>query len=471
MKDDKNIEEQKNMPQEDDNNEFKASTTNSSKDIGIGGDTHNLDQEYIEDKKADISSLRSLVSADPKQNMMIIGVALLLIIFAGYYFFFGGGSHTTQTLIGNDIPLDHGRQKIKGQVGTPILSSSANTSPSYEVAVNPDLIPQSSPVPATPSPFAVPTPASPQPTSNPPAPKILTQPPLAPQSHSLSQHGTGKDVEITANSAQQVQAKIKSSIMLTNGQSGSNPAGKSGSTITRDLTNSFTPTATTAPASQLTAVGDMSGIVAQGKIIETVLETPINTNYPGPIRAMISRDVYSEMGSNVLIPKGSRVLGTMAGGYTAGQTRVIITWNRIIMPNGYDMQVQGSPGVDKLGMIGVEGIVDRQLWNTLGNALLISAINIGLADLVQNGFNVGAQTSTVSTGTDGVQTSTNTLTPVQQSAQTSLANLSTTFQQWLSSNFTVKPFIDLDQGTIVKIFVNADLQFPSYISSGVNVIK
>ena len=343
--------------------------------------------------------------------------------------------------------------------------------------MNPNLIPQSATVSAIPTP-AIPTPAAPvvpQTAAAPTVPKAITQPTLSPNSH-FSQGNLDKNSAVNAAAAaQQEQAKMKSSIMLTGGGQGSNSSAasgtKTGTVSTRDLTNNFTPATTSAPSSQLTAVGDMSGIIAQGKIIETVLETPINTNYPGPIRGLISRDVYSEMGSNVLIPKGSRVIGTMAGGYSAGQTRVIITWNRIIMPNGYDMQVQGSPGVDKLGMIGVEGIVDRQLWNTLGNALLISAINIALADVVQNAFNVGSQTSTVSTGTDGVQTSTNTLTPTQQSAQTSLSNLSSTFQQWLSSNFTVKPFINLDQGTIIKIFVNADLQFPSYISSGVNVVK
>jgi len=440
------------------------------------GDTQNLEDEYVGDSqssKSDLSPIKSLVGANPKQSMAMLAVLILVLGGAAYYFIYG--DKTKKPTTENLIPLEHGKTKIKGDVAAPVIQGSSTLSPAQDLAINPNMVPQYNAPPAPPAPPALQQPQQVQKQTEqlptPPAPEI--------NNNVVPKAGNPVLTVDSQQSTQQQSAKLKSSIMLTNSSGGASSAssstpGKPGTataTATRSLSNNFTPAVTVAATSQLTAVGNMSNLITQGKILEAVLETPVNTNYPGPIRALISRDVYSEMGENILIPKGSRVIGTIVAGYQAGQTRVLITWNRIILPNGYDMQVQGAPGVGKLGTIGIEGIVDRQLWNTLGNAILLSAINIGLADLVENAFGVGSQTSTVSTGTDGVQTSTNTVTPTQQAAQTELGNLGNTFKQWLASNFTVQPFIDIDQGTIVKIFVNADLQFPSDISSGVKIVK
>ena len=444
-----------------------------------GSEAQNLEDEYVEDvqEKSDVSSIKSLVGASPKQNMAMLAILILVLGGASYYFLYGNKHVPAPT---ESIPLSSGPGKV-GSVGAPEVSGSDGFS--SDAAVNANQFPgqfyntpndnvQAS-HPSLPQPTQAVKPPASAPTPAAHAPTVPAQPQLNGAGHSQNPL-----LPNAQQAAQEQTAKLKSSIMLVSGSGGGGGGAKPGSAEAAAAassalrSNSFTPSSSAATISQLTSVGDMSSLVVQGKILEAVLETPVNTNYPGPIRALISRDVYSEMGENILIPRGSRVIGTIVGGYQAGNTRVIIAWNRIILPNGYDMQVLGAPGVGKLGMIGVEGIVDRQLWNTLGNAILLSTINIGLADVAQNAFNIGSNTATSTTDpTTGGITTTNTLTPTQQAAQTEVGNLGSTFKSWLMANFAVNPFIDLDQGTIVKIFVNADLQFPSDISSGINIIK
>ena len=274
--------------------------------------------------------------------------------------------------------------------------------------------------------------------------------------------------ESAAKTKERASSRLKSS-MLIGGSGGKDKSSAQNSS--RDLDVDYVAEASSAPLSKLTKVGQMSSIITQGKIIETVLETPVNTNYPGPIRALVSKDVYSEKGSNVLIARGSRVIGEIAGGYQAGQTRLLIKWNRIILPSGYDIKVEGAPGVSNLGSVGVEGIVERQLWNSLGNVALLSAINIGLAKIMEKELSVGSNTTTSTTSPDGAQTTNSTSSPTQQAAKQALNETSGSIKKWVTDNFTTKPYIEIDQGTIVKIFVNSDIQFPKNISTGVDILK
>jgi type IV secretion system protein VirB10 len=290
-----------------------------------------------------------------------------------------------------------------------------------------------------------------------------TPPPIAPES-SLATHKA-------VNKNNRETTKIKSSIMLTGGSSKSEQKGKGGTKIdSNTASGTFTPAVTTASAAVVTTIGDMATTITQGKILDSVLETPINTLYPGPIRAVISRDIYSEKGTNVLIPKGSRIIGSIKGGYKAGSTRVAVNWTRIILPSGYDINITSAPGTDKLGMLGVEGIVNRQFIETIGSAALLSIINISAAKMVEDYFNIKSNSQTTSTSSSGVVTTQNTQTPTQQAAQTEFTNLSNLTKDWLKQNFVPTPYIVVDQGTRIKVFVNQDIRFPKNLN-GTNFIR
>ncbi|MCH9754179.1 MAG: TrbI/VirB10 family protein [Alphaproteobacteria bacterium] len=441
-----------------------------------------LDEEYVEEDKnqSQISQIKSLVSQDPRKSMMMLVVFLVVMGGVIYYFFYDKSSDVIPTT-GTPSTLDGNKGKEINKVVTPKVVGSSAPAPEYSLAIDPSKLSlndnkqedvkvevinnvQSPPKPADPK--------SPGPAPS-PAPSYQAKPSInqSPQVVSSAPEFQKKTDEEAKQKAK--DTKLKSSLMLVGGKSeGASAKGSQDSqNKTRDLSANFSVEASTAPVSRLTKVGNMSHLITQGKIIEAVLETPVNTNYKGPIRAVISRDVYSELGENVLIPKGSRVIGNLIDGYRAGQTRVLLKWSRVILPSGYDIKVEGSPGVDKLGMIGIEGVVDRQFWNTLGNTVLLSALNVSLAKVLESEFGVSDSTSTTTVATDGSQTTNSTSTATQDAIKDQIDDISDGLKNWVTSNFATTPFITVDQGTVVKIFVNADIQFPSDISSGVNILK
>jgi type IV secretion system protein VirB10 len=124
--------------------------------------------------------------------------------------------------------------------------------------------------------------------------------------------------------------------------------------------------------------GDMAFVLARGKIIEAVLESAINTDLGGEIRAIISRDVFSEREKIILIPKGSKIFGVYATGTEGAYGRISIIWNRIDLSSGYTINLDAL-SVDNLGRKGEQGRVDNKFKERFTNAVLSSAFNIGLA--------------------------------------------------------------------------------------------
>ena len=124
---------------------------------------------------------------------------------------------------------------------------------------------------------------------------------------------------------------------------------------------------------------DLKHSILQGKVIDGVLETAINTQLDsGIIRAVVSRDVYGEQGDLILIPKGSRLVGrygaSSSGSGSKVMTRVYASWNRIITPSGIDLSLGDTPSSDALGRNGVPGYLDTNLSNNLLNAFLVSVL-------------------------------------------------------------------------------------------------
>jgi len=146
--------------------------------------------------------------------------------------------------------------------------------------------------------------------------------------------------------------------------------------------------------------GDMHLVLGRGKILDAVVESAINSDYGGEIRAVMSRDVYSEWGKNILIPKGSRLFGTYSAGVSGNYGRVQVEWTRIDLANGYSVNLSGI-GIDALGRKGAQGRVDDKFKERFANAVMNSAFSIGVASAVDK-----VVTPVVSTQAAATQTST-----------------------------------------------------------------
>ena len=156
---------------------------------------------------------------------------------------------------------------------------------------------------------------------------------------------------------------------LTPGEGPSSSAGGSGTTVgTASMGDDV---------AHATIIRGRSTLVPQGTLISAVLETPLNSSRPGLARAVISRDVRGFDGSRVLAPRGSRLIGEFRSDASAGQHRVLVTWTRLIRPDGVAIRI-GSPSTDALGGAGIAGSVNTHFFQRFVNAILQSALTVGV---------------------------------------------------------------------------------------------
>ena len=140
-----------------------------------------------------------------------------------------------------------------------------------------------------------------------------------------------------------------------------------------------------APA-QARAMANPSTTVTEGTMIPAILETAINTDVPGYVRAVVSQDVRSFDGTEVLIPRSSRLIGQYQSGVQQGQKRAYVIWTRLIRPDGASVNI-ASPAVAFDGTTGLEGNVNNHFFRRFGSAMLLSVIG-GLGAIASGGTSV-----------------------------------------------------------------------------------
>lgn len=120
--------------------------------------------------------------------------------------------------------------------------------------------------------------------------------------------------------------------------------------------------------------------VKAGTIIPGVLLTGVNSDLPGQMIAQVREPVFdTETGQHLLIPQGARLVGLYGHQTVYGQERVLITWKRVIFPNGSSLTLKdGMPGTDALGAAGFRDEVNQHLVRVFGSALLLSVISAGI---------------------------------------------------------------------------------------------
>ncbi len=135
---------------------------------------------------------------------------------------------------------------------------------------------------------------------------------------------------------------------------------------------------------QARAMTNPSATVTEGTLIPAILETAINTDVPGYVRAVVSQDVRSFDGKRVLIPRSSRLIGQYQAGVQQGQRRAYVIWTRLIRPDGVSVSL-ASPAVGFDGATGLEGDVNTHFFKRFGSGLLLSVVG-GLGAVATGGI-------------------------------------------------------------------------------------
>lgn len=115
-----------------------------------------------------------------------------------------------------------------------------------------------------------------------------------------------------------------------------------------------------------------------GSVIAASLITGLNSDLPGFVTAQITENVYDSVtGSTMLVPQGSRLFGSYDSKVAYGQSRALVIWQRILLPNGSSIRIDNVPAADSEGYVGLADRVDRHSWQLLKGVVLSTLLGVG----------------------------------------------------------------------------------------------
>jgi type IV secretion system protein VirB10 len=173
-----------------------------------------------------------------------------------------------------------------------------------------------------------------------------------------------------------------------------------------------------------------------GSIIAASLITGLDSDLPGQVIAQVTEPVYdTATGAYLLIPQGARLIGVYDSVVAFGQTRALLVWQRLILPDGYSIQLDNLPATDAAGYAGLADKVDFHTWQLLKG--------VGLSTLL----GVGTEISFGDDESDLVRA-------IRQSTQQSASQAG---QQVVSKQLDVQPTLRVRPGWPLRVIVHKDL--------------
>jgi type IV secretion system protein VirB10 len=190
-----------------------------------------------------------------------------------------------------------------------------------------------------------------------------------------------------------------------------------------------------APVTRAEVIVNPGNTVLQGTMIQAVTETALDSTLPGAIRAIVSEDVHAFDGTRILIPRGARLVGRYRSDVALAQSRVMVAWDRIILPDNQTVEISAFGG-DELGRTGTTGFVDTRFAQRFGSAALISLIGALPAAAAGQIETEAAADVARDVGTD----------------------LRDSTQSVMQDYLAIRPVIHVDQGTRITVMVDRDLE-------------
>lgn len=176
-------------------------------------------------------------------------------------------------------------------------------------------------------------------------------------------------------------------------------------------------------------------MLSAGSVIAASLITGLRSDLPGMVTAQVTENVFdSATGRILLIPQGARLIGSYDSAVAFGQSRALVVWQRIIMPDGSSIALDNAPASDPAGYVGLADKVDSHSWSLVKGAAISTLLGVG-SELQFSG------------GSDLVQA-------IRQSSQQSVSRAGA---QLTSKTLSVQPSITVRPGAPVLLVVHRDL--------------
>jgi type IV secretory pathway VirB10-like protein len=185
-------------------------------------------------------------------------------------------------------------------------------------------------------------------------------------------------------------------------------------------------------------------LIEDAQRVPAALITGIRSDLPGQITAQVTENIYdTPTGRARLIPQGTRLIGVYDSQVAFGQSRVLLVWTRLIMPNGRSIVLERQPGADTAGYSGLEDEVDNH-WGALFRAALLSTL-----------LGVGSELGS----TSGTGSNSDVITALRRGSSDSLNQ---TGQKVVQQNLNIQPTLTVRPGFPVRVIVNRDLVLDPY---------
>jgi type IV secretory pathway VirB10-like protein len=197
------------------------------------------------------------------------------------------------------------------------------------------------------------------------------------------------------------------------------------------------------PAGSADAAAGKTYVLFEGSLLETVLINRLDGSFAGPVECLLSTDVYSNDRQHLLIPAGSKLLGETKKVDTFGQTRLAVVFHRLLMPDGYSVNLDQFKGLNQSGDTGLRDQVNNHYLRIFGVSLAIGA----LGAVAQGGTAGSLNASGADLMRQGFAAST-----AQSSAQI------------LDKFLNIMPTVTVREGHRVKVYLSGDLALPDYSS-------
>ena len=191
--------------------------------------------------------------------------------------------------------------------------------------------------------------------------------------------------------------------------------------------------------------------LTEGTVIETVLINRLNGSFAGPVECLVTTPVYSHDRQRVVIPAGARVLGAAAPVQTWGDSRLAVSFHRLLMPDGRGYSLDKFKGLDQIGETGLMDEVNRYHLQIFGASVAIGALS-GLAQY----------------GTSGGFGPSNFDDQYRQAAGSSLASST---GRILDRYLNVLPTITIREGYRIKVYLTNDLDLPAFTPDGLGGLQ
>lgn len=182
-----------------------------------------------------------------------------------------------------------------------------------------------------------------------------------------------------------------------------------------------------------------------GSIIAASLITGLDSDLPGTVIAQVTENVFdTATGHSLLIPQGARLIGQYDSVVAFGQKRALLVWQRIILPDGFSIQIDNLPATDTAGYAGLQDRVDFHTWQLLKGVAMSTLLGIGTQ------ISIGGDRSDL-------------VRAIRESSQQSASEAG---QQIVSKQLNVQPTLKVRPGWPLRVILHKDLILKAWRQPG-----